>query len=240
MELCHEIGVLIDTWCEADPENQTPAVLAERSGVDYGLVLRTASREASPSLHICLKLLNVLTDRQTAAEFIERHFPDGISHSGAGCHGTLNQEIAGFLQDRIGFRILNRASALAGDGITREEISSRFGQDGLELTERMLNLGILRGINGRLRCDSIDVNDADLVLDIIRRQAGRLNPARFGNGTSVAGYRTAFWSEQGLRLATGEVKKLFKSLTRLQEDPQNRGERMGTLGAFLSHDEDDA
>lgn len=133
-----DIKILMQEWIAERPETRDTSQLAKKSGLEYNTVRRIWTG-SNPDCQTALALLNVITSKDKALEYLRAHFPHAAAfHEKENTTHTFYADAESLrpaIEDLTSFVILNLAYA---GHATREKITKAFGDLGMQAVKELI------------------------------------------------------------------------------------------------------
>ncbi|RYZ90788.1 MAG: hypothetical protein EOP04_02795 [Proteobacteria bacterium] len=139
-ELMKDLDHVISRWLDFG-KNRSMSVLARRSGVAYSTIRRLAQSGSVPSANSVLAIIRIVLERKERISFILKHYPVMGELIDDQTLTLFNKKLNDFLRIEPHNKIFNIIAA--GRSMSRSEVMTLFGLQGVGCCEEMIRENIL-------------------------------------------------------------------------------------------------
>ena len=217
-EMLNDLSDLMQLWLEGH-HSRNLSILEQKCGTPYSTLKRILQRERKPTLETVLNILNTIASHKEFVEYLKQHVPilgEKIPFT-ADHHQHI--DIPKLLKEKDNFYIITLASCRE---TSREEISKFVGESSNNAIDKLLDLGVIREINGRIiasdNCKDLLVMCPDTLLAENKILSEIFDKSKIGKIGSMIGIKTDSVSYEAIKKIYAILREAYNQIREIAED----------------------
>lgn len=230
----------IEDWLSGHP-SRSKRTLKVRTNIGYQTITDILQGERNASLETVLAIIPSIFSYDEEFQFLKKHVPGFEKHFerlGLKEHNSTNSYgIQQAFKDEQNFVILTLAAAR---GTTKEEIQTLFDETGIAKLNYLLDSGILRQVNGRIKSvkEHFYHIDAETVLTIMKHFINLFDKEGVGQPGRFCRIRTDNVSDSDKLKIHDTLRECYEKISKIAADSiGNNVIYAGVVMSVLSEEE---
>ena len=231
LEFTSQTKRLLSDYMNANSK-RTISSTAKKASLSTSSLDRILKGEQIASLETMLAIAQVIDDKDSWFDIIRLRWPQYVTTLTTIFQTTkaeVSQDsVSTLIRDLDNFVIISLAAT--DEGTTREEISVKLPEVGLAKLEILLNEGVVKEINSRLKASPFAITSAETLLIQFANLTRLFDKSQIGEVVTKLALHTEGYSETGLQNLGNLVWKFNEDVANLNSDPKNRGNNVAYIG----------